>query len=177
MNAYVQGLLSNYSAGLSIIMTRPFVVGDTITVQGVTGLVVEVRLPYTRLSNEDEVSIMIPNRHIVGEIIHNSAASSLAELQIGVAYSEDPIAAATLIEAALNDANLADDGKKVQVGIENFGDSSINLCARIWLPTNEYYQRMFNANQLIFTTLQRHNINIPFPQREVRLLSDNQASV
>jgi len=168
----VQGLLTNYSAGLSIIVSRPFVVGDTITVQGVTGLVTEVRLSYTLLTNEDDVSILIPNRHIVGEIIHNSAASSLAELQIGIAYDEDPIAAAQLIETALNAANLANGGKKVQVGVESFGDSSVNLCARIWLPTDEYCQRTFTANQLIFTTLQQHNISIPFPQREVRILDN-----
>ncbi len=169
----VQGLLTNYSAGLSIIMTHPFVVGDTITVQGVTGLVTEVRLPYTLLTNEDDETILIPNRHIVGEIIRNSKANSLAELQIGIAYDEDPIKTAQLIEQALNKSELANQGKKVQVGVENFGDSSINLCARIWLPTNEYYQRLFLANQLIFTTLQDNNISIPFPQREVRLLKDS----
>lgn len=68
----VQGLLSNYSAGLSIIFTRPFVVGDTIRVRGVWGIVEEVYLSHTVLTNEDGEVITIPNKHIVGEIIHNS---------------------------------------------------------------------------------------------------------
>ena len=68
----LQGLLANYAAGFNIIIIRPFVVGDTISVQGVTGVVEEVLLAYTVLKNEDDVTITIPNKHIVGEILHNS---------------------------------------------------------------------------------------------------------
>ena len=75
----LQGLLSNYGAGISIIVTRPFIVGDTIAVKGVSGIVQEIKLGYTILTNEDDVMITIPNRHIVGEIIHNSKASSMLE--------------------------------------------------------------------------------------------------
>jgi len=73
----VQGLLSNYGAGLSIILARPFVVGDTIRVQGVWGVVKEVHLAFTELTNEDGEIIIVPNRHIVGEIIHNSQADTV----------------------------------------------------------------------------------------------------
>ena len=85
----MQGLLSNYGAGLNIIITRPFIVGDTITVQGVTGIVKEVRLAHTVLNDEDDVTIMIPNRHIVGEIIHNSNSFKIVESTVAVAYSSD----------------------------------------------------------------------------------------
>ena len=64
----MQGLLANYAAGLNIIITRPFIVGDTIEVQSVTGLVKKVQLAYTMLIDEDGTEITIPNRHIVGEI-------------------------------------------------------------------------------------------------------------
>jgi small conductance mechanosensitive channel len=67
-----QGLLSNYGAGLSIILARPFVVGDTLRVQGVLGVVKEVHLAFTMLTNEDGEIITIPNKHIFVEIIHNS---------------------------------------------------------------------------------------------------------
>jgi small conductance mechanosensitive channel len=77
-----QGLLSNYGAGLSIILTRPFVVGDTIRVQGVWGIVKEVHLAFTMLTNEDGEIITIPNKHIVGEIIHNSQADTVLELSV-----------------------------------------------------------------------------------------------
>eukprot|EP00752_Nemacystus_decipiens_P018867 g16923.t1 len=79
----IQGMLANYAAGFTIIITRPFVVGDTVQVQSVTGIVESVHLGYTILVNEDDVRIQIPNRHIVGEIIHNSAENLLVELEIG----------------------------------------------------------------------------------------------
>ena len=73
----IQGLVANYGAGFNIILARPFVVGDTISVKGVSGIVEEVHLAYTLLSDEDGVRISIPNKHIVGEILHNSQKDSI----------------------------------------------------------------------------------------------------
>jgi small conductance mechanosensitive channel len=97
----VQGLLSNYGAGLNIILARPFVVGETITVQGVSGQVKEVHLAYTVLADEDNVKITVPNRHIVGKILHNSQADSILELGLGIAYDSDPRVALEAVLAAL----------------------------------------------------------------------------
>jgi small conductance mechanosensitive channel len=170
----VQGLLSNYGAGFNIILTRPFVVGDTISVQGVTGQVKEVHLAYTVLSNEDETEITIPNKHIVGEIIHNSFENTLAELSIGISYDEDPDKSISLIREVLAKTEAVSKEKAPQVGIESFGDSSVNLGIRAWLPTQEYYQRLFQLNQAIYKSLKENNVDIPFPQREIRFLNDQQ---
>ena len=83
------GLLSNYGAGLSIIITRPFVVNDTIQIQGVSGVVEEVGLAATRLSTEDGEQITIPNKHIVGEILINSFENKVVEASIGISYDDD----------------------------------------------------------------------------------------
>ncbi|MCR8921652.1 mechanosensitive ion channel [Dasania sp. GY-MA-18] len=170
----MQGMLSNYSAGFHIIITRPFVVGDTISVQGVTGQVDEVRLAYTLLVDEDGVRISIPNKHIIGEILHNSQQYTLAELGIGIAYHEDPEQAIKYIEQALNHLDCLQGLKPAQLGIASFGDSSINLGIRIWLPTQQYYQQLYQVNQAIFNALRSNGVDIPFPQREVRLLQDAQ---
>jgi small conductance mechanosensitive channel len=85
----VQGLLSNYRAGLSIIFTRPFVTGDTIRVKGVFGVVKEVHLAFTLLSNEDDELIIIFNKHIASEILYNSQADTILELAVGVAYDSN----------------------------------------------------------------------------------------
>ena len=82
----LQGMLSNYGAGLAIIATRPFVVGDTIEVKGVSGQVKTIELGYTILINEEKVEITIPNKHIVGEILHNSFSYSLVKGEIDIAY-------------------------------------------------------------------------------------------
>ena len=68
----LQGPISNYGAGLTIILTRPFVVGDTIRLENKIGVVDEIKLAYTMLTNEDEERIMIPNNRIIGQVITNS---------------------------------------------------------------------------------------------------------
>ncbi|GGB93489.1 mechanosensitive ion channel protein [Marinobacterium zhoushanense] len=168
----VQGLLSNYSAGLTIVLTRPYVVGDTISVQGVTGQVKEVHLSHTLLTNEDGVEISIPNKHVVGEIIHNSHANTLAEVSIDIAYSADPEHACNLLKSTL--VKFSDEicqEPAPQVGIEAFGESGITLGIRIWLPTERYYDLLYKANLAMFNALKAEGIEIPFPQREVRLLN------
>jgi len=172
----MQGLLSNYAAGLNIILTRPFVVGDTIIVQGVTGIVKEVRLAQTILSDEDEVSILIPNRHIVGEIIHNSNDFKVVESTLGVAYTSDVEQVTATIKSVLHELGV-DTNRPPQVGIDEFGDSSINFGIRFWVPTDKYHQLRFSVNDHLFKALHLAGIEIPFPQREVRLLnsSENEA--
>ena len=166
-----QGLLANYGAGLNIIITRPFVIGDTITVQGETGLVDEVHMAFTVLKDEDDVRITIPNRHIVGEILHNSAENKLAEIIVGVSYGSDPEKVISVLHEVLKQQGITETRTPL-IGIDNFGDSSINFCVRFWIPTHRFHEIRFNVNNAIFKALGVAGIQIPFPQREVRLLNE-----
>lgn len=166
----VQGLLSNYGAGLNIILTRPFVVGDTITVQGVSGLVRDIHLAYTQLVNEDGVEITIPNKHIVGEILHNSHTLTLVELDIGVAYGSDLDTTLAILENALADQPAVDTRIKPLIGILEFGDSSVNLQVRFWARTDEVMAARFAINKRVWDVLKQHNVEIPVPQREIKIL-------
>ena len=181
----MQGLLANYAAGLNIIISRPFIVGDTIKVESVTGLVKKVQLAYTMLIDEDGTEITIPNRHIVGEIIHNSYSNMLAEISIGIAYSEDAPKAILIIMQALAKVEELQDiqmpldkegvpktEQKLQVGIGSFCASSVNLSVRVWLPTSKFHQLRFKLNAAIYAALNENNVKIPFPQHEVRILND-----
>lgn len=169
----LQGLLANYAAGFNIILIRPFVVGDTITVQGVTGIVKEVLLAYTIIADEDNVEITIPNKHIVGEILHNSKHDSLLELTVGIAYKEDPISTIDILHTAIDKLDIVSESKKPQIGIDEFADSSINIGLRIWTPTESLYESKYKANKAIYKALQDANIEIPFPQRDVHLIQSN----
>lgn len=170
----LQGMLSNYGAGISIIITRPFIVGDTIMVQGVKGVVKEVKLSCTILTNEDEVLITIPNKHIVGEIIYNSAAETIIESTINIAYGSDPEKAIAIIMNACS--GVADISKKraPNVGIQAFGDNGIALEIRYWVKTEKQYQIRNKVNAAIFSAFRQNKIEISFPQREVRLLQNVQ---
>lgn len=167
----VQGLLSNYSAGLSIIFTRPFVIGDTIRVQGVWGIVEEVHLSHTVLTNEDGELITIPNKHIVGEIIHNSQADTVLELNVGIAYGSNIDIAVNAVTSALCMLVGLSENRVTQVGVARFGDSAIEIEARVWVQTRQFHEAKFAANKAISRALNEAEIAIPFPQSEVRLLS------
>ncbi|MDG2176999.1 MAG: mechanosensitive ion channel [Gammaproteobacteria bacterium] len=165
----LQGLLSNYGAGISIIVARQFIVGDTISVLGVTGVVKEVKLDLTRLGNEDGVDITIPNKHIVGQIIHNSGESSVVESSIGIASASDAEEAISVIrQAVVNTAGVHK--TKPQVGIEAFGDSSINIGMRFWVKTEALFDTQYKVNLAVFRVLAKNNIEIPFLQRHVHLI-------
>jgi len=173
----LQGLLANYAAGFNIILIRPFVVGDTITVHGVSGIVKEVLLAYTVIADEDDVDITIPNKHIVGEILHNSKHDSLLELSVGIAYKEDPIETIKLLEKVIKALKVTSETKEAQIGIGEFADSAINIDIRIWTPTESLYDNKFKVNKAIYLALQEANIEIPFPQRDVHLVTNTKASI
>ncbi|KXO13132.1 Mechanosensitive ion channel [Moritella sp. JT01] len=168
----LQGMLSNYAAGVTIILTRPFVVGHTVKIQGVIGVIKEITLGMTILTNEEGDEISIPNKHIVGEILHNSFEYMLVEASIGISYNDDPEQAIATLGTALASIDAVAKDPAAQIGIEAFGDSSINLGIRFWVPTKNYFEVKYSANLKMFQALKQNGITIPFPQREVRLLSE-----
>ena len=168
----LQGLLSNYAAGFNIIIIRPFVVGDTITVQGVTGLVKEVLLAYTILTDEDHVEITIPNKHIVGEVLHNSKHDSLLELSVGIDYSENPLEVVAMLEDVIGKLDIVSVARSPLIGIDAFADSAINIGIRLWTPTENLYSAKYKAYKEIYLALDKANIKIPFPQRDIHLIKD-----
>ena len=168
----IQGPVSNYGAGLVIILTRMFKLGDTITVQGCSGQVEEISLAATILKTEDGELIVIPNRQIAGEIHTNSFENRVVEAQVGVAYSDDPERAISVIREALAGIDGVTSDPQPQVGIAEFGDSSVNIDYRFWVPTNRYFEVKHAANLAVFKALGAGGLNIPFPQREVRMLGE-----
>ncbi|MEQ3441695.1 mechanosensitive ion channel family protein [Pseudoalteromonas sp. BZP1] len=169
----MQGMLSNYGAGLAIIATRPFVVGDTIEVKGVSGQVKTIELGHTILINEEKVEITIPNKHIVGEILHNSFSYSLVKGEIDIAYDANADLAIKLIEKVLDEHELVSDSPHAQVGIERFAESGVTLSYRFWVPTTKIIETKLAVNRNVFKAIQGADIEIPFPQRIVTLNQTN----
>ncbi len=168
----IQGPLSNYGAGLSIILSRPFVVGDTLKVADQSGVVQEVKLACTILTNEDGTRITIPNNAIVGQILHNSKGSAGVESVIGISYGSDPEKAIQIVRDVLAaNASVAKDPEP-QVGIQEFADSSVNIGYRYWVPTVQYFATSYAVNLALYKAFRDKGIEIPFPQREVRMLTE-----
>jgi small conductance mechanosensitive channel len=167
----IQAPLSNYAAGLMIILSRPFVIGNTISVKGVSGIVHQVTLPTTILVTGDGEKIRIPNKEIVGQILHNSFEVKVVEKTVGISYSDDPEKAIAVIQKVLKSNPKVTQTPIPQIGIDNFGNSSIDIGMRYWVPTKEYYHTLYAVNLAIHKAFKEANITIPFPQTEVRLLN------
>lgn len=167
----LQGSVSNYAAGVLLIISRPFKVGDTLLVSGVYGVVEEIRLSYTTLCNEDEELITIPNKQMIGDILVNSFEYRVVESSIGVSYAQDPSVAIEVIYDVLVHHPKVSKTHTPVVGIAKFGDSAIELGLRYWVPTKHFFKTQYEINLAIYSALHVKNITIPFPQQEVRILN------
>lgn len=165
----LQGLLSNYAAGLTIILSRPFVVNDTIRIQGVVGVVDEIKLAYTLLSTEDGEEVLVPNKQIVGEILHNSQENMVVEATVSIDYGDDPRDAVEIIRHVLNENKHVANEPAAQVGIQAFGDFALVIGYRYWLPTKRYFQTQYEINDAVYAGIKNAGITIPYPKRDVQL--------
>ena len=94
----------------------------------------------------------------------------MVEAEIGISYSADPQRAIELIQAALNNHQTVVSDPQPQVGIASFGDSSVNIAYRYWVPTRQLFEIQFQINAAVYQAFRDNQIEIPFPQREVTLL-------
>lgn len=165
-----QGVLSNLVAGLSIIFAKPFRVGEYISIVGEEGLVVNITLFTTTLTHPDRSRVVIPNRKIVGEILHNFGTIRQLDIVVGVAYDTDMTAAFAAIAEILqaNPRVLRDPGPIVQTLL--LGDSSVNIGIRPWVSVSDYRSALGEINTAVLETFRARGIVMPFPQREVRML-------
>lgn len=169
----MQGVLSNLAAGLTIIFTRPFRVGEYVSIAGEEGQVESISLFTTILSHYDHSRVVIPNRKIVGEIMHNYGQIRQLNISVGVAYDSDMNMALACIDAILaaNPAILREPSPLVRVA--TLADSSVNIDIRPWVPLDAYLTAPGEINKAVLETFRARGIHIPFPQREVRLLGQN----
>lgn len=165
----LQGMLANYAAGITIIVTRPFIVGNTIEVKGVSGLVKDIHLGMTVLTNEEGEQINVPNKHIVGEVLHNSFANKLVETTLNISYQTDPEQVVAILKRVLTDSTQVSDGEHAQVGINDFNSIGIEIGIRYWVATESYFQDKYQTNSSLIKALREANIEIPCPVREIHI--------
>jgi small conductance mechanosensitive channel len=166
----LQGVLSNMVAGLSIILTKPFRVGEWISIVEVYGQVSAIELFSTTLAHPDQSRVVIPNRKIVGEILHNHGTIRQLDLTVGVGYSADlPKALAAARDTLLANPRVLKTPVPV-VGIASLGDSGINLRLAPWVAVSDYVSAQGEIYEAVVGRFRTSGIEIPFPQREVRLI-------
>lgn len=173
----MQGVLSNLIAGMTIFFIRPFKVGEYIDVLKVHGEVVDITLFSTTLRHTtDQSRIVIPNRQIVGEILHNYGTKRQLDLEIGIAYASDigkAIDVAT--ETVLEDARVLKDPAPL-VGIRKVGEGALVVSVRPWVPVADYEQALLGLYRSIFEAYRERGIDVPLPQREIRIHAETAAA-
>ena len=168
----MQGLLGNVFAGLSIIFTKPFRVGEYISIAGEVGRVDAITLFSTTLSHPDRSYVVIPNRKIAGEILHNYGKIRQVDVTVGVAYDTDLNQALTLIQEVLRENKRVLHDVEPIIRVSQLADSSINIAVKPWVAVSDFGPAGGEIYKTLLEAFREHGIEIPFPQREVRVLQD-----
>ena len=167
----MQGILSNIMAGLTIIFTKPFRFGEYIEIAGVQGQVTSIELVSTTLLHADHSQVIVPNRKIVGEILHNYGHIRQLDLSVGVAYNTNISGALVIVRGVLTRNTRVLKEPAPVVGVTMLADSSISIAIKPWTAVGDYGPAQAEIYQAIVEQFRANKIEIPFPQREVRTLT------
>ena len=173
----LQGSLANFAGGVLILLFRPFRLGDWIEAQGVSGTVDSIQIFHTVLRTGDNKTVIVPNGNLSNGIItnYNRQPTRKVVFDVGVDYEADlQKARNVLLELANNDPRVHKDPAP-QAVVSTLGDSSITVSLRIWVNTADYWDVMFMLNEHARDRLKEEGIDIPFPQRVIRVVPETAA--
>jgi len=167
----LQGSLSNFAAGIMILVFKPFKAGDFVEIAGTSGSVQEVRIFNTILNHPDNRCIIIPNSQITADKITNftTVDKRRVDMTFGISYDDDIRKAKdVLMELVKSDPRVLKDPEPV-VAVSGLGDSSVNLVVRPWATPADYWGVFFDTTEKGKLELEKAGITIPFPQRDVHM--------
>ena len=174
----LQGTLSNFSAGVMLLVFRPFKQGDAVVAGGETGLVREIGIFTTIIDTFDNVKIIVPNSTIYGSTIKNISAYDTRrnDMVVGVSYDDDLGLAQSVIRRVCESDERVMADPPLQVEVSELGDSSVNFVVRPWCAASDYWPLRFDLTRRIKEELEAAGCSIPFPQRDIHLFnsSDNE---
>lgn len=167
----LQGSLSNFAAGVMLLLFRPIRDGDFVEVAGTSGSVREIGIFTTNLDTPDNVRIIVPNSSIFGSIIKNYNANDTRrlDLTIGISYDDDIAEAVKIVDRVVKaDARTLDDPAPT-IAVGGLGDSSVDLVVRPWCNRTDYWPLRFDLLRALKEELEAGGCTIPYPQRDVHL--------
>jgi small conductance mechanosensitive channel len=167
----LQGTLSNFAAGLMILLYRPYDVGDFVNVAGTSGTVSNMTLVSTTLTLPDNQSVIIPNGSIWGGIITNvtGVETRRVDLTFGISYEDDIAKAQSVLEDVVKAHPLVLQAPEPVIRVHELADSSVNFVCRPWVNTADYWTVYWDITRQVKENFDHHGISIPFPQREIHV--------
>ncbi len=168
--------LSNFAAGVMLVMFRPFTVGDVVSAAGITGKVEKITIFNSLFCTADNQLIIVPNNKIISDVITNINAKDTRriDLVVGISYSDDMTQTKEILEGLARDNSRVLDDPAVTIAVSELADSSVNLVFRPWVKTEDYWAVRFDLTEKIKTSLDAAGISIPFPQQDVHLFVEKE---
>ncbi len=168
----LQGSLSNFAGGVLILILKPFRVNDVIESNGIQGKVTEIDIFYTKLITPDNQKVVIPNGVLANSSIKNIPDEEVRRLDIIVPVDYDSDidnVRAVLNLLANNDSRIIKENKSVDIVVESFGDSAINIAFRVWVSTVDFFAVKFDLQENIINKFREKGINIPYNKLDVNI--------
>ncbi len=167
----LQGSLSNFAAGVLIVLFRPYKVGDFIEAAGIAGVVEQVQILTTVLKTGDNKQIIVPNGQIMDSIITNYSANETRRIDmvVGVSYGDDLDKVRSTLQALVDAEERILDEPACTIAVSELADSSVNFVVRPWVKTADYWGVMFDLTEAIKKRFDQEDISFPFPQQDVHL--------
>ena len=171
----LSGNLSNFAGGLIILVFKPFKVGDYIEGQNANGTVREIQIFHTILTTVDNKVIYVPNGALSSNAItnYNKQETRRAEWVFGVEYGEDVQRVRTVLQRIIYaDKRILDTPAPIIV-LGSLSASSVDITVRVWVKTADYWNVLYDINEIVYTTFNKEGIGFPFPQLTVHQSSNN----
>jgi small conductance mechanosensitive channel len=167
----LQGTLSNFAAGIMILLYRPYDIGNFVNVAGVSGTVSAMTLVSTTLTLPDNQTVVIPNNSIWGGIITNvtGCETRRVDMVFGIGYDDDIAKAQSILEKIVKDHPLVLGSPEPVIRVNELADSSVNFVCRPWAKTSDYWTVYWDITRQVKEQFDQSSISIPFPQRDVHV--------
>ena len=171
MGFALQGTLSNFAAGIMILIYRPYDVGDLVDVGGMLGKVDAMTIVSTTLRKPDNQKVVIPNNMIWGDIITNITGTSKrrVDMVFGIGYSDDMAEAQKILEEILGNHKAVLKDPAPVVKVHELADSSVNFVVRPWVATENYWDVYWDITRSVKERFDAEGVSIPFPQQDVHM--------
>ncbi|MET0068059.1 MAG: mechanosensitive ion channel domain-containing protein [Candidatus Thiodiazotropha sp.] len=168
----LQDTLSNFAAGMMILLYRPYDVGDAVEAGGVTGTVKDMNLVSTTIATWDNQKLVVPNSKIWGDVIRNITAEPhrRVDMTFGIAYADDVDHAEKVLWDIVRSNELVLDEPEPVIRLHALGESSVDFIVRPWAATSDYWKVYWEVTRAVKNRFDEEGISIPFPQRDVHLI-------
>jgi small conductance mechanosensitive channel len=169
----LQGSLANFAGGVLILLFRPFKIGDWIEAQSVSGTVDSIQIFHTVLRTGDNKTVIVPNGNLSNGIItnYNRQPTRKVVFDVGVDYDADLQKVREVLLMLADDPRVLKDPAPVVV-VSALGESAITMSLRVWVDTPNYWDVLFMFNEHARDRLRAEGVDIPFPQRVIRMVQE-----